>query len=355
MEWKNEMAALLKINYPVIQAPMLGVTTPEMVAAVAERGGLGSLPVGGLSPDRTRELIHKTKSLTEKPFAVNLFTNEVPEYSREDAEAMQDFLVKFCEENQLVFERQSLNALRFYNYREQIEILTDENIPVISFTFGIPDDDSIGVFKRHGITLVGTATSVREAVLLEKAGVDAVVAQGIEAGGHRGSFLDDEPLPQVGTFVLVPEMISRISTPVIAAGGIKNGVTIKAALQLGAQGVQIGTAFITSNESLAIPSYKTALQRAQVTDSAVTRAFSGRWARGLRNQFMDAIEESGLNIPPYPIQNVLTAGLRSKAQQADRKEFTNLWAGQASAGVEIRSSADIFARLIAETEALPLN
>jgi nitronate monooxygenase len=354
MEWKNEMATLLKITYPVIQAPMLGVTTPEMVAAVAERGGLGSLPVGGLSPDRTRELIRKTKSLTEKPFAVNLFTNDVPEYSREDAEAMQDFLAKFCEENQLVFERQSLDALRFYSYREQVEILTEENIPVISFTFGIPDDDSIGVFKQHGITLIGTATSVREAVLLEKAGVNAIVAQGIEAGGHRGSFLDDEPLPQVGTFVLVPEMISRISKPVIAAGGIKNGTTIKAAFQLGAQAVQIGTAFITSDESLAMPSFKTALQRAQVTDSAVTRAFSGRWARGLRNQFMDAIEESGLNIPPYPIQNVLTTGLRSKAQQADRKEFTNLWAGQASAGAEIRSSADIFARLIAETEALPL-
>ncbi len=354
MEWKNELAALLKITYPVIQAPMLGVTTPEMVAAVAERGGLGSLPVGGLSPDRTRELIRKTRSLTEKPFAVNLFTNEVPEYNREEAEAMQDFLVKFSEENQLVFERQSLDTLRFYSYREQVEVLTAENIPMVSFTFGIPDDESIAVFKQHGITLIGTATSVREAVMLEKAEVDAVVAQGIEAGGHRGSFLDDEPLPQVGTFVLVPEMINRIGKPVIAAGGIKDGITIKAALQLGAQAVQIGTAFITSHESLAIPSYKTALQRAQVTDSAVTRAFSGRWARGLRNQFMDAIEESGLNIPPYPIQNVLTAGLRSKAQQADRKEFTNLWAGQASAGGEIHSSAEIFARLIAETEALPL-
>ncbi|SDH26855.1 NAD(P)H-dependent flavin oxidoreductase [Chitinophaga filiformis] len=352
MEWKNEMTGLLKIDYPVIQAPMLGVTTPEMVAAVAEQGGLGSLPVGGLSPDRTKELIHKTKSITGKPFAVNLFVNEVPEYRREDAEAMQNFLEKFSAENQLVFERQSLDALRFYNYREQVEVLISENIPVISFTFGIPDEEIIRAFKQQGIALVGTATSVKEAVLLEKAGVDAIVAQGIEAGGHRGSFLDDEPLPQVSTFVLVPEVVSRIGKPVIAAGGIKSGVTIKAAFQLGAKAVQVGTAFIASNESLAFPSYKTALQKAQVTDSAVTRAYSGRWARGLRNQFMDAVEESGLTIPPYPIQNILTAGLRAKAQQADRKEFTNLWAGQASAGAENRSSADIFSRLITETEAL---
>lgn len=352
MEWKNEMTELLKIIYPVIQAPMLGVTTPEMVAAVAERGGLGSLPVGGLSPDRTTELIQKTKSITGKPFAVNLFVNEVPEYSRQDAEAMQDFLEKFSADNQLAFERQSLDALRFYNYREQIEILIAENIPVVSFTFGIPDEATITEFRQHDITLVGTATSIKEAVLLEKAGVDAVVAQGIEAGGHRGSFLDDEALPQVSTFVLVPEMVGRISKPVIAAGGIKSGVTIKAAFQLGAKAVQVGTAFIASNESLAFPAYKTALQKAQVTDSAVTRVYSGRWARGLRNQFMDALEESGLNIPPYPIQNMLTTGLRQKAKQADRKEFTNLWAGQASAGAESRPSAEIFDRLIAETAAL---
>jgi nitronate monooxygenase len=352
MEWKNELSVLLNVMYPVIQAPMLTITTPEMVAAVAEQGGLGSLPVGGLSPDKTRELIQKTKSLTGKPFAVNLFANEVPEYNREDAEAMQEFLLKFSEENHLVFERRPLDALRFYSYREQVEILVAENIPVISFTFGIPDADTIAAFKQHGMTLIGTATSVREAILLENEGIDAVVAQGIEAGGHRGSFLDDESLPQIGTFVLVPEIVARISKPVIAAGGIKSGITLKAAFQLGAKAVQVGTAFIASNESLAIPSYKTALQRAQVTDSAVTRAFSGRWARGLRNQFMDAVEESGLKIPPYPIQNALTAGLRVKAQQADRKEFTNLWAGQAAAGVEFRPSADIFARLVNETEAL---
>ncbi|ACU63779.1 NAD(P)H-dependent flavin oxidoreductase [Chitinophaga pinensis] len=352
MEWKNELSALLNIDYPIIQAPMLGITTPEMVAAVAEKGGLGSLPVGGLSPDRTRELIRKTKSLTAKPFAVNLFTNGVPDYSRADAEAMQDFLEAFSKENQLGFERLSLDALRFYSYKEQIDILIAEAIPVVSFTFGIPDAESMTALKQKGIVLVGTATSVQEAVLVEKAGADAVVAQGIEAGGHRGSFLDDEPLPMVGTFVLVPEIVAHVKIPVIAAGGIRGGSTIRAAFQLGAKAVQIGTAFIASQESLAIASYKTALPKAQVTDSALTRAFSGRWARGIRNQFMDTVEASGLKIPPYPIQNSITAGLRAKAQQADRKEFTNMWAGQASAGAENRSSADIFLQLVAQAEGL---
>jgi nitronate monooxygenase len=352
MEWSNELTAQLKISYPIIQAPMLGVTTPEMVAAISENGGLGSLPVGGLSPDRTRELIRKTKSLTHKPFAVNLFTNGVPEYSHADAEAMQDFLEQFCRENQLVFERQSLDALRFYSYKEQIDILIAEEIPVVSFTFGIPDAESMTALKQRGIMLVGTATSVQEAMLVQQAGADAVAAQGIEAGGHRGSFIDDEPLPMVGTFVLVPEIVAHVNIPVIAAGGIKDGRTIRAALQLGAKAVQIGTAFIASHESLAIPSYKTALSKAQVTDSALTKAFSGRWARGISNQFMEAIESSGLTIPPYPIQNTITAGLRAKAQQADRKEFTNMWAGQASAGVEARPSADIFLQLVAQLEGI---
>lgn len=349
MEWKNEFSALLNIDYPIIQAPMLGITTPEMVAAIAEKGGLGSLPVGGLSPERTRELIRKTKSLTNKPFSVNLFTNEVPEYSQADAEAMQDFLEAFARDNQLVFERLSLDALRFYNYREQIDILIEEAIPVVSFTFGIPDEESMTALKQKGIVLVGTATSVQEAIMVEKAGADAVAAQGIEAGGHRGSFLEDEPLPMIGTFVLVPEIVAHVKIPVIAAGGIKSGSTIRAAFQLGAKAVQIGTAFIASQESLAIASYKTALAKAQATDSALTRAFSGRWARGIRNQFMDAIEASGLNIPPYPIQNVLTAGLRAQAQQADRKEFTNMWADQTAAGAEDRSSGDIFLELVTQT------
>lgn len=352
MEWKNELTAQLKIDYPIIQAPMLGITTPEMVAAVSQNGGLGSLPVGGLSPDRTRELIRKTKSLTNKPFAVNLFTNGVPEYNHADAEAMQDFLETFARENQLVFDRLSLDALRFFSYKEQIDILIEEEIPIVSFTFGIPDEESMTALKQRGVILVGTATSVQEAVLVQQAGADAVAAQGIEAGGHRGSFLDDEPLPMVGTFVLVPEIAAHVNMPVIAAGGIKGGGTIRAAFQLGAKAVQIGTAFIASYESLAIPSYKTALPRAQVTDSALTRAFSGRWARGIRNEFMDAVEASGLNIPPYPIHNIITAGLRAKAQQADRKEFTNMWAGQASAGAENKASADIFLQLIAQTEGI---
>ncbi|MBW8684971.1 NAD(P)H-dependent flavin oxidoreductase [Chitinophaga rhizophila] len=348
MEWNNELTAKLAITYPIIQAPMLGITTPEMVAAVSENGGLGSLPVGGLSPDSTQELIRKTKSLTNKPFAVNLFTNGVPEYNHADAEVMLYFLEKFCQDHQLTFERQSLDALRFFSYTEQIEVLIQEDIPIVSFTFGIPDAPVMATLKKRGTFLIGTATSVKEATLVQQAGADAVVAQGIEAGGHRGTFLDEEPLPTIGTFVLVPAIAAHVDIPVIAAGGINSGRTIKAALTLGAQAAQIGTAFIASDESLAFPAYKTALTQAQATDTALTRAFSGRWARGIRNTFMDAITQAGLNIPPYPIQNSITAGLRLKAQQADRKEFTNMWAGQAAAGAESKPAAFIFQRLVTE-------
>jgi nitronate monooxygenase len=348
--WKSALTSLLQIQYPIVQAPMLGVTTPAMVAAIANEGGLGSLPVGGLSPSQTVELIRKTKALTQKPFAVNLFANVVKEPVTEDVIAMQDFLEELCTENQIPYERKPIETFRYYSYTEQIDILLTEDIPIVSFTFGMLNDESIQALKNKGVILIGTATSVKEGKLLEEKGIDVVVAQGIEAGGHRGTFLEDEPLPMVGLMSLVPQMVSQVSVPVIAAGGIYDGKTIRAALSLGAQGVQPGTAFVASDESTAIASYKLALMQAKDTDTVLTRSFSGRWARGLRNKFISAVDSSGLTIPAYPFQISLAASIRAHANQNNNKEFTALWAGQSASKAEAKPAAEIFRSMVQDAE-----
>src|SRR5215210_1505392 len=349
MKWENEFTQALRLKYPIVQAPMLGVTTPEMVAVISNLGGLGSLPVGGLSPEKTIELIRKTKTLTQSPFAVNLFTNPLPKKPNKLLfESMQNLLEKFCIENHLGVERLPFDSLKFYSYTDQIDCLLSESIPIVSFTFGTLDSNSIKAFKQQGAFLIGTATCLREAEILDQIGIDIITAQGIEAGGHRGTFLDNESLPMIGSMSLVPQLANKIGKPILAAGGINDGRTIKAAFILGAKGVQVGTAFVASDESAAIPSYKEALQNAKDVDIVLTKTFSGRWARGLKNKFIAEIEKSGIEIPEYPIQGSLTLPIIVEAQQQNNKEFTNLWAGQSASKSEMKPAADIFIKLVKE-------
>lgn len=352
MNWQNIFTQATGISYPVIQAPMLGVTTPQMVAAISNAGGLGSLPVGGLSPARTRELIRETKKLTAKPFAVNLFTHALPEFNEQQAEEMQQFLIGLAARNNLQFTPEPLTSFKFYTYQDQIEILIEEHINIISFTFGILDDESITRLKSSGTLLIGTATSLKEARILDNIGIDMIVAQGIEAGGHRGSFIEDEPLPQTGLMSLLIQITDHIQKPVIAAGGMCNGKSINAALKLGAVAVQPGTIFVASDESLAIPAYKLILQKTTDTDSVLTRAFSGRWARGIRNQMLEAIDNSGITILPYPYQNSLTTAFRAAAQKQNNADLINLWTGQCGYTAQQKPSAEIFKWLIDDTERL---
>lgn len=352
MQWQNELTSILGVKYPVILAPMLGVTTPKMVAIISEAGGLGSLAVGGLSPEKASSLIQQTKALTSKPFAVNFFAHDIPQIDLAKAETMQDLLEKLCSTHEIPFERQAVESLHFYSYKDQIEVLLDKDIAAVSFTFGVPDTDILAAFRAKGIPLIGTATSLKEATLLDLKDIDIICSQGIEAGGHRGSFIDSEPLPEVGVMPLVSGAIQNTRRPVIAAGGINDGRTTKAAFTLGAKGVQIGTAFLASDESGAIASYKACLANALETDVVLTRAFSGRWARGIRNTMMNEVEKSGLDIPPYPIQNSLTTLLRATAQKMNNKEFTNLWAGQSASRAEAKPMLEIWHRIIRETEEL---
>jgi nitronate monooxygenase len=342
----NTFTDRLQIKYPVIQAPMLGVSSPEMAAAVSNEGGLGSLAVGGLSPDATRTLIRKTKSLTNKPFAVNLFAHEVPSYKDQDLEPMRDLLLKIAGKKGYSLNVSDLSNFTLYTYHDQLDVLTEENVSIVSFTFGCLDPETIKIFKDNNCLLIGTATCLREALILEQMGIDMITAQGIEAGGHRGTFVDDIPLPQVGLVSLLSQMIEKITVPCIAAGGINSGKGIKAVLDMGAVAAQIGTAFIDTKESEAIPSYKQRLGESIDTDSSLTRAFSGRWARGLRNTLMREIERANIPIPPYPFQNSLTGRLRKLAQQNNDSDFTNLWAGQSCGPQKFRTSGEVFLDLV---------
>jgi len=324
---------------------MLGVTSPGMVAAVSNEGGLGSLPIGGLSPDAARTLIKATKQLTRKPFAVNLFAHEISSVPRDILQKMWSFLVEFAKSKGYQLDSPSLPEFKFYNHRHQVDMLLEEDIKHVSFTFGNLDNESIKKLHAAGVSLMGTATCLQEAQILESSGIDFIIAQGIEAGGHRGSFLDGE-LPRIGLFSLLSNILQKCKIPVIAAGGIHHSQSIRAAMELGASGVQIGTPFINSVESQAIPSYKKRLEEATGTDTKLTCAFSGRWARGIINEFMQEVELSGLDIPPYPYQNTLTASLRKMAQAKDDHTMTNLWSGQSLPLQETRSCKDIFLRLL---------
>jgi nitronate monooxygenase len=351
MTWKNIVTDTLQIEYPVVQAPMLGVSTPEMAAAISNQGGLGSLPVGGLSPEATRQLIHKTKSLTSKPFAVNLFAHDIPVLKGDEIEPMRQLLLQLTNERGYNLGADDFSNFRFYTYHDQVEILVQEAISIVSFTFGCLNRESIQLLKNKGCTLIGTATCAEEALFLQEQQIDMIAVQGIEAGGHRGTFVNNISMPQVGLFSLLPQVSKIVQIPCIAAGGINSAQTMKAAFTLGAGAVQIGTAFIGTEESIAIASYKERVGGARDTDTVLTRAVTGRWARGIKNQLINKIEQSGIPIPSYPYQNSLTAKFRQLAQKNNDSEYTSMWAGQSGGIPELKKANEVFQHLVMQYEA----
>ncbi|EGC37276.1 hypothetical protein DICPUDRAFT_150117 [Dictyostelium purpureum] len=371
----NNSKNILKIVHPIIQAPMLGVTSPMMVAKSCEAGIMGSLPLGGLSPTQSRELIKKTKSLTSKPFSVNLFVNEPNDVIKDQNQyrGMIEYLTNHQElkRNNLVEELmkslpESVEQLKLYSYHDQIDILLEEGIDIISFTFGILDNETIEKIKNKNPNsiLIGTATCLKEALLLNSTKyIDMICLQGIEAGGHRGSFLinnnkssgfNDHPiniedLPQIGLSTLVSSVLNKCTLPIIASGGISDRRTIQGFLNMGVQYVQIGSFFIGSNESNAIEYWKDKMIESTDTSTQLTRSFSGRYARGIKNQFMDILESNYnplIPIPPYPIQNEITKSLRSIAQKSNNGQFTNLWSGQQGFKTKKLPISDLIKELI---------
>ncbi len=351
MNWKNQLTQLFDIEYPIVQAPMLGVATPEMVAAAARTGILGALPLGDLPAEKCIETIHAARKLTDKTFAVNIFVHEIPEISdsliNRYAETKR-FIERLAERHHIDVSLPAIEDIKLTDYHDQIEAIIAEKCKIVSFTFGNMDAESIRKLKQCDTILIGTCTSVEEAVILERSGVDLICAQGIEAGGHRGN-LNGNITPKISGMSLLSRVYDHVSVPLIYAGGLYNGRTILAAKALGAQGFQVGSLLLGSRESALQEFEKQRLRKVDESDIVLTRSFTGRYARGIKNTFIDAVEDSGY-ILPYPYQNKLTAGLRKIAKAAQNTDFASIWLGQSINGYSDRPTAEILRHLIEDTE-----
>jgi nitronate monooxygenase len=348
MSLENRLTRLFGIRHPLVQAGMAGgATTAALVAAVSGAGGLGTLGAGYLQPQAMRDAIQEVKSLTGEPFAVNLFVSETFE-EPESRESANEVLAPYRRELGID------DPGSFYSYApdfgEQLAVVIEERVPVFSFTFGIPSDRQLAALRESEIFTCGTATTVREAVELERRGVDSVCAQGYEAGGHRGTFIGDALEAMIGTLALVPQVSDAVDIPVLAAGGIMDGRGLAAAVALGADGAQMGTAFLPCPESGAHPAYKEALLAATEEDTTVTRAFSGKPARGLRNRFTEEMSSYEAGLPDYPVQNAYTRDLRAAAARQDDTGLMSLWAGQGARLGGAAPAAEVVERTVSEAE-----
>jgi nitronate monooxygenase len=334
------------VRYPIVLAPMGGVGTPELTAAVSNAGGLGSLAAAYLTPAQITAQIARTRELTDKPFAVNLFVHEPPPLATDSAPVLS-LLSEYHRE--LGIAPPALPDTPAERYFDQVAAVLAAKVPVFSFTFGIPDGDTMQAFRAAGTKLVGTATTVEEAMVLAEAGIDAIALQGAEAGAHRGTFLGRFEESLIPIAQLVPECAKSIKISLIASGGIREGREIRAMLDLGAAAVQIGTAFIPCPESGAPDIYKRALLNGvRPGDTVVTRAFSGRPARGIPNRLIREMEQIESSILPFPWQNAATRPLRNAAAKAGRAEFLSLWAGEGIGPIRQLPAGELVATLVRE-------
>jgi len=352
MPWrKTALTDLLGLDLPIVQAPMAGgMCTPGLVAAVSEAGGLGGLAFGMTAPDAVAAEIDAVRARTDRPFAANVFS-----YDRGTATPGQlDRSARLLDpvRSELGLPPAGPGApASAYDVRDQIRAAVEAGPPVLSFTFGMLPADELAECRRRGIVTIGTATSVAEAEALEAAGVDVVCAQGAEAGGHRGTFLHPFEDGMTGTAALTAAVAARVRVPVLAAGGIMDGRGVAAVLALGAAGAQLGTAFLVCDEAGTPAPYREALLSPAAARTAVTRAFSGRPARGILNRLMELARGAEDGLPPYPVQNDLTKGIRAAAAAAGRAEYMSLWAGQGAPLCRPMPAARLLGTLAAEADA----
>lgn len=338
----------LGIALPIIQGPMTGSDTPALAAAVSGAGGLGMLGCGMRSPAAMADAAAQVRMRTDQPFGMNLFVQATPVPDDATVQTALRRLAPLYAEFGLVPERP---AQWCEDFDAQFEALVTARPAVASFTFGILTAAQVTRLQSAGSYVMGTATTLQEARAWEAVGADAVCASGMEAGGHRGTFLGDYTASMVGTLALVPQCVDALAIPVIAAGGIMDGRGIAAAQALGAQAVQMGTAFLVCPESGIGPAYRAALGKASATDTRVTRVFSGRPARGIVNTMMERLNADEATAPAYPVQNALTGALRRAAAQAGRADYLSMWAGQGVGAARPLPAADLLAVLAQEWQA----
>lgn len=346
---QNKITTLLNIDYPIIQAGMAGgITTPHLVASVSNSGSLGNIGAGYMSAEELRMSIKKVRELTDKPFGVNLFVPSNNRVSESEINRADELLKPFRENLSIdalpVISSESEDLL----FEEQIKVLIEEKIRVCSFTFGIPSISIMEKLKGAGMIVIGTATTVEEAVLNEQKGCDIVVAQGSEAGGHRGTFIGSFEDAMIGSMALIPQVVDHVNIPVIAAGGIMDARAILSSLLLGAEAVQMGTAFVTCTESGAHHLHKKSILKSTENKSVMTSAFSGKPARGVRNDFITYMAVHEDELPDYPYQNTLTQSIRSEASKQGLSDWMSLWCGQNPRLSKSESASNFISHLLVD-------
>lgn len=327
--------ALLKIlstELPIIQAPMAGAQDSELAIAVSNAGALGSLPCAMLTTDGVHEQITAIRAQTDKPVNVNAFCHVPPTPDGAREAAWRSALAPYFEEFGLDLDAIPQAPVRAPFSDEVAEVLAAFRPEIVSFHFGLPAPDLLARVKAWGARVLSSATTVEEACWLEERGVDAIIAQGLEAGGHRGMFLTDDVTTQIGTFALLPQIVQAVKVPVIAAGGIADARGVAAAMALGAAGVQIGTAYLLCPETTISDAHRAALKSEAARHTALTNLFSGRPARGIVNRVMRELGPMSPMAPAFPLASAALAPLRASAESLDSGDFSPLWCGQMPEG-----------------------
>lgn len=323
------ITSLFGIELPIIQAPMAGVQGSALAIAVSNAGGLGSLGCAVLPPEAIRQELAAITAATRKPYNINFFCHaHVASDPRDDAWRRR--LAPYYKELGLDPTAVAPGPQRLPFNEDFADLIEEFKPPVVSFHFGLPSPELVSRIKRSGAKVISSATTVAEASHLEEHGVDAVIAQGLEAGGHRGMFLTEDLATQIGTFALVRQVCAAVKVPVIAAGGIADAHGVAAALALGAAGVQVGTAYLFTPEATTSPLHRAALRSEAAAVTAVTNVFTGRPARAIVNRLVREAGPMSADAPAFPLAANAVMPLRAKAESAGSDDFTSLWAGQSA-------------------------
>lgn len=340
------LTGLLNIELPLIQAPMAGAQDADLVIAVCEAGGLGSLPCATISPEKIKSEILKIRSQTNRPFNLNFFAHQNPRPDQAQDSLWRKTLSPYYLELGLDPKMEVSPSSRNPFDEESCQIIEEFKPSVVSFHFGLPDHRFIERVKRSGAKILSSATTVEEAIWLEANGCDAIIAQGIEAGGHRGIFLSKDLSTQSKTVVLVPRILSAVKIPVIASGGIGNRQDVQEVMKLGAIGVQVGTLYLFTPEAKVSTVHKEALLRQGEKITAVTNLFTGRPARGIMNRLMREIGPISDLAPEFPLAGGLLAPLKKVSEALGKDDFSSLWAGEAVMSGKIQTAKEVTLELM---------
>jgi nitronate monooxygenase len=339
---------LLGIELPIIQAPMAGSQGSALAVAVSNAGALGSMPCAMLSLDAVRNELAAIKAQTNKPFNVNFFCHVPPTPNADREAAWRAALAPYYKEYGIDADTIPVGPGRMPFSSEAADVLDEFRPAVVSFHFGLPSAELLARVRTWGSKILSTATTLKEAQWLEAHGVDAIIAQGLEAGGHRGMFLSENLNSQIGTFALLPQMVRAVKLPVIAAGGIADAKGVAAAMALGAAGVQIGTAYLLCPEATTSPVHRAALKSEAARHTALTNLFTGRPARGIANRIMKELGPISTAPPAFPLAAAAIAPLRAQAEGRGSGDFSPLWSGQNASGCKEIPAAELTLQLAAD-------